>query len=126
MFPGGVDPAELAQSDPEALAAAIADAKPFLKFRLDRVLDGARLDTPEQRVRAAEAAMAVVQEHPSDLVRDQYLLEVAAHCRIDADQLRGRRFAAPAPPGGKAARGKPATRRSVPPRSGWRIRPRAN
>lgn len=115
-FPGGVDPAELAQTDPGALATAVAGAKPFLKFRLDRVLSAAPLDTPEQRVRAAEAAMAVVQEHPSDLVRDQYLLEVAAHCRIDADQLRGRRFAAPAPPGGKGARGKPAARR--PERSG--------
>jgi DNA primase len=100
-FPGGADPAELAQSDPEALAAAIADAKPFLKFRLDRVLDGATLDTPERRVRAAESAMAVVQEHPSEMVRDQYLLEVAARCRIDPQQLRGRRFEAPVVPGAK-------------------------
>ncbi len=97
-FPGGVDPAELAQTDPAALATAVADAKPFLKFRLDRVLDAARFDTPEQRVRAAEAAMAVVQEHPSDMVRDQYLLEVAARCRVDENQLRNRTFTAPAPP----------------------------
>ena len=100
-FPGGVDPAELAQSDPAALAVAIADAKPFLKFRLDRVLDGATLDTPEHRVRDAESAMAVVQEHPHEMVRDQYLLEVAARCRIDPQQLRGRRFEAPAAPGAK-------------------------
>jgi DNA primase len=91
-LPGGVDPAELAQSDPAALAAAVSGAKPFLKFRLDRVLDSAHLETPEQRARAAEAAMAVVQEHPSDLVRDQYLMEVAARCRVDPDQLRNRRF----------------------------------
>jgi DNA primase len=97
-LPGGIDPAELAQSDPGALAAAVAEAKPFLKFRLDRVLGAAQFDTPEQRVRAAEAAMAVVQEHPSDMVRDQYLLEVAARCRVDENQLRNRRFdAAPKP-----------------------------
>jgi DNA primase len=97
-FPGGADPAELAQTDPGALATAVAEAQPFLKFRLDRVLAGARFDTPEQRVRAAEAAMAVVQEHPSDMVRDQYLLEVAARCRIDENQLRNRTFeAAPTP-----------------------------
>lgn len=100
-FPGGADPAELAQSDPAALATAIAEAKPFLKFRLDRVLDAATLDSPEHRVRAAEAAMAVVQEHPSEMVRDQYLLEVAARCRIDPAQLRGRRFEAPVAPGVK-------------------------
>ncbi len=97
-FPGGADPAELAQTDPGALATAVAEAKPFLKFRLDRVLDAARFDTPEQRVRAAEAAMAVVQEHPSDMVRDQYLLEVAARCRVDENQLRNRTFEAPSKP----------------------------
>jgi len=90
-FPGGVDPADLAQTDPEALAAAVAEAKPFLKFRLDRVLDSSPLDSPEQRARAADAAMAVVLEHPSDIVRDQYLLEVAARLRLDPEQLRNRR-----------------------------------
>lgn len=91
VFPGGVDPADLAQSDPEALRTAIAEAKPFLKFRLDRVLDSSPLETPEQRARAADAAMAVVLEHPSDIVRDQYLLEVAARLRLDPEQLRHRR-----------------------------------
>ena len=103
-LPAGVDPADLAQDDPAALAAAVAGAKPFLKFRLDRVLDAARLDTPEHRVRAAEAAMAVVQEHPSEMVRDQYLLEVAARCRVDEHHLRGRRFDAPAAPEPRRAR----------------------
>lgn len=93
VFPGGADPADLAQTDPDALAAAIADAKPFLKFRLDRVLDAARLETPEQRARAADAATAVIAEHPSDLVRDQYLLEVAARLRLDPEQLRSRSVA---------------------------------
>ena len=102
VFPGGADPADLAQSDPEALATAIAEAKPFLKFRLDRVLDSSPLDTPEHRARAADAAMAVVLEHPSDIVRDQYLLEVAARLRLDPDQLRNRR---PTPGGGGSGPG---------------------
>jgi len=123
-LPGGVDPAELAQSDPGALAAAVSGAKPFLKFRLDRVLDAAHLDTPEQRARAAEAAMAVVQEHPSDLVRDQYLMEVAARCRVDPDQLRNRRFEPAKKPEGRPSR--PAHRdESEPPPRGSAVRPDA-
>jgi DNA primase len=106
-LPNGVDPAELALTDPGALATAVAEAKPFLKFRLDRVLAASSLDTPEQRARAAERAMAVVQEHPSEIVRDQYLLEVAAHCRVDADQLRGRRFG---PPPGQGPKGRGPSR----------------
>ena len=102
VFPGGADPADLAQSDPGALATAIAEAKPFLKFRLDRVLDASPLDTPEQRARAADASMAVVLEHPSEIVRDQYLLEVAARLRLDPDQLRNHR-PSPAPAGKRGA-----------------------
>jgi DNA primase len=118
-LPGGVDPAELALSDPEALSAAVTGAKPFLKFRLDRVLDAAALDTPEQRARAAESAMAVVQEHPSDLVRDQYLLEVASRCRVDPDQLRNRRFEPPPKP----AEARRARRDEDPPPRGALVRP---
>lgn len=87
-LPAGSDPGELAQRDPDALRAAVAGARPFLEFRLERVLGAARLDSPEGRARAAEAAVAVVREHPSDLVRDQYLMRVADRTRTGPDQLR--------------------------------------
>jgi DNA primase len=87
-LPPGVDPGELGRTDPEALRSAVATARPFLAFRLDRVLGAADLSRPESRARAAEAALDVVAEHPSDLVRDQYLMVVADRCRIDVDQLR--------------------------------------
>ena len=89
-LPRGSDPAELAQSNPQALRDAIAGAVPFLQFRLERVLDAANLASPEGRARAAEAALGVLAEHPSDLVRDQYLLTVADRLRIDIASLRPR------------------------------------
>ena len=89
-FPEGVDPAELAQSNPEALGEALSNAVPFLQFRLERVLASANFSTPESRARAAEAALSVVAEHPSDLVRDQYLQAVADRCRMDVESLRPR------------------------------------
>jgi len=46
------------------------------------------LATAEGRARAAESAMKVIAEHPSQLVRDQYLMEVADRCRVDVDSLR--------------------------------------
>jgi len=87
-LPPGVDPADLAGSDPARLAAAVEGAVPFLKFRVDRVLAGAQLDTAEGRARAAEAAVEVIREHPSELVRDQYVMEVAGRCRVAPDMLR--------------------------------------
>lgn len=87
-LPAGVDPAELARSDPDALRKSVEQAVPFLGFRVERVLDGANLASPEGRAKAAEAALEVIREHPSDFVRDQYLMEVAGRCRVDPDQLR--------------------------------------
>ncbi len=89
-LPEGSDPAELAQRDPNALRSAIGAAVPFLQFRLDRVLDGANRATGEGRGRAAELAMAVLAEHPSDLVRDTYLMKVADTLRLEPALLRPR------------------------------------
>jgi DNA primase len=88
QFPKGMDPAELAQKDPEALRQALQNAEPFLQFRLRRVLDAGNYTTAESRARVAQAAVAVIAEHPSDLVRDQYLQQVADKCRVDVDALR--------------------------------------
>jgi DNA primase len=89
-LPKGTDPAELAQSDPAALRQAIEGSVPFLKFRLDRVLDGANLATAEGRARAAELAMDVLAEHPSELVRDQYIQELVGRLGLDQNLLRAR------------------------------------
>jgi DNA primase len=89
-LPKGSDPHELAMSDPQALRDAIANAVPFLQFRLERVLDAAQIQTPEGRARAAEAALRVLAEHPSDIVRDQYLVMVADRLRLDVATLRPR------------------------------------
>jgi DNA primase len=83
-----MDPGDLARADPAALALAVKDARPFLGFRLHRLLGAANLSTAEGRARAAEAAVKVIAEHPSQLVRDQYLMEVADRCRVDIDALR--------------------------------------
>jgi DNA primase len=84
----GADPADMARRDPEALRAAVGGAQPFVAFRLARVLARADLRSPEGRARTAAGAMAVVSEHPSELVRDQYLMQVADRCRIDPERLR--------------------------------------
>ena len=69
-MPPGADPGQMAKDDPEALRVAIANARPFLAFRVDRVLQGADLSAPERRALVADRAMAVVAEHPSDIARD--------------------------------------------------------
>jgi DNA primase len=87
-LPAGQDPADLARRDPDGLRSAVEQARPYLAFRLERALARADLRSPEGRARAAAAAMAVIVEHPNDMVRDQYLMEVADRCRVDPARLR--------------------------------------
>jgi DNA primase len=89
-LPAGSDPGELARRDPDALKAAVAEAKPFLRFRLERILDAADLATPEGRAKAADTALVAVAEHPDNLVRDQYMMQVAERCRLEPLLLRER------------------------------------
>ncbi|MEI7859644.1 MAG: DNA primase [Acidimicrobiales bacterium] len=89
-LPPGSDPADLAKRDPAALRAAVEGAKPFLQFRIERILDAADLSSPEGRARAADNALGAVAEHPDDLVRDQYVMQVAERCRLDPTALRDR------------------------------------
>src|SRR5699024_7040560 len=46
-LPPGADPADLSRSDPGRLRAAVEEAIPFLGFRVERILDGGDLSTPE-------------------------------------------------------------------------------
>ncbi|MGA8726152.1 MAG: DNA primase [Acidimicrobiales bacterium] len=89
-LPAGADPADLARTDPGALAAAVRDARPFLSFRVEGILAGAELGTAEGRAKAADTALGAVAEHPDDLVRDQYVMLVAERCRLEPDRLRER------------------------------------
>ncbi|MBA2607800.1 MAG: DNA primase [Actinobacteria bacterium] len=86
-LPKGADPADLARRDPAALKQALAGAKSFLDFRVQRTLDAGNLRTPEGRAKTAEAALAMVAEHPNALVREQYIGTIAAAVDISADQL---------------------------------------
>jgi DNA primase len=86
-LPGGLDPGDLAQQDPSALAAAVADATPFLAFRLDRVMAGRPARTPEDRARLAERAMEVVNEHPDANVRKLYAGQIATQVGLPVGDL---------------------------------------
>jgi DNA primase len=108
-LPMGMDPGDLAGSDPERLrwAATVPEvrpdgtaidggAKPFLRFRYDRALAGQDLASPEGKARTADRVLPVIAEHPDDMVRDQYVMDLAGRLQIDPDRLRDRLRVGPA------------------------------
>ena len=86
-LPRGKDPGDVARTDAAALGQAVAKARSFLAFRIDRALDASDLRTPEGRARAAEAALEEIRVHPSDIVRREYAGHVAMRCNLPVDQL---------------------------------------
>ena len=89
-LPPGSDPADIAMREPQVLREAVENARTFLSFRVERALASSELKTGEGRARAAEAALAMVAEHPNELVRDQFLVTVSDRTRQDPERLRPR------------------------------------
>jgi len=77
-------------AEPQVLREAVEQARTFLSFRVERALASSELKTGEGRAHAAEAALAMVAEHPNELVRDQYLVTVSDRTRLDLERLRPR------------------------------------
>ncbi len=111
-LPAGRDPADVWRDDPQMLLKAVDAAKPFMEFRIDRVLGAADRTTLEGRARAAEIAAAIIAEHPNELVRDQYTMRVGSDLDIDVDRLRAAvaRATSGAPKGERARAAEPRAR----------------
>jgi DNA primase len=82
-LPPGKDPGDLWREDPAALVKSVESASRFAQFKLDRVLAGADLASPEGRARAVDLAVPVLREIPNELVREQYIQTVAGRTGFD-------------------------------------------
>lgn len=101
ILPQDMDPGDLAQRDPALLAKAVSAARPLLEDGVDRLIERSDRSTIEHRVKVAHAALDLVDRHPSQVIRAEYLNTVAARLSLDATALRSdraRRVQPPAPP----------------------------
>ena len=87
---GGKDPGDLATSDPQGLLDSVQEAEEFLAFRVRRSLEGMKTDSPESKERAIARATAIINEHPSDIVRRGYAAQLADRLGVDAVQVTRR------------------------------------
>ncbi|HEX2046687.1 MAG TPA: CHC2 zinc finger domain-containing protein [Acidimicrobiales bacterium] len=87
-LPAGTDPGELAARDPAALQVAVKGARPFLSFRIDRLLARSDLRTPGGKAHAAEAALALIREHPSEMTRNEYVGRLATVLDMPVQELQ--------------------------------------
>lgn len=85
----GQDPGDVYKEDPARLLASITDAPRLLQFKVNRLLAGADVTSPEGRARVAEQAVPILAEHPNELVREQYVSQVAGTLGIDHGWFKG-------------------------------------
>jgi DNA primase len=108
-LPAGADPAELVQREgPEAMAAAVARAVPFVRFRVERELESGDVRSPEGRDRILDALRPVFATLPQSAMRLELMRMVSSRLALPeslAEQLLsgGERPARPA-----GAQGRPA------------------
>jgi DNA primase len=72
-LPSGKDPGDLWPAGCDDLIAAVENRSRFVQFKIDRVLSTADLSTPESKAAAASQLVPILREHPSELVREQYI-----------------------------------------------------
>ena len=89
-LPAGADPADAWQADSASLAIAVAGAKPFLQFRLDRIFEESHGGSIDSRGRTADAALEAVAQHPNGVVRDGYVMQIADRLNLRPEALRTR------------------------------------
>jgi DNA primase len=90
-LPAGADPAELIQREgPEAMAAAVARAVPFVRFRVERELESGDVGSPEGRDRILDALRPVFATLPQSAMRLELMRMVSSRLELPeslAEQL---------------------------------------
>ncbi len=101
-LPGGSDPAELIQREgPEGIAAAVEESKPFVRFRVERVLAAGDHGSPEGRDRMVEELRPVFATLPPSAMRMELTRLVAGRLELP-ESLAERLLSAPASAAGRA------------------------
>ena len=92
----GADPAELARAPNQKHSSRRSATRDRSSAFASNVPSPRRTSArPKAAARAAEEATAAIAEHPNELVRDQYLIDVADRTQIPPDRLRALVASAP-------------------------------
>jgi DNA primase len=122
-LPEGTDPAELIQREgPEAMARVVKDTVAFVRFRVERVLEGGDDSTPEGRDRMLEALRPLFATLPPSAMRMELTRLVSNRLALPDRLAENMLASAPSAGGQRTTSGAGAAERSgaggrgVPPR----------
>jgi DNA primase len=119
-LPAGTDPAELVQTEgPSAIEQAVRTSVPFVRFRVDRVLDSGDHGSPEGRDRMLDELRPIFATLPPSALRMELTRTVSERLQLPeslAEQTLAERSSSPISsrsPAGGEARARPSRPASV-------------
>jgi len=84
-LPPGRDPAELVQQEgPEAVTDLVTGSLPFVRFRIDRILDQGDVDDPEGKDRIVAEVRPILSTMPPSVLREDLAGRVAERLRLSS------------------------------------------
>lgn len=87
--PSGKDPADVALAEGgDAVRRILEEARPLMRFVLEREIERQRVDTAEGKARAVRAAAAVLAWEPSRVARGEHAFWVASRIGVDPEQVQ--------------------------------------
>jgi len=90
VLPTGMDPDDLARTDPAKMRALIAGAASLLEFLIAKIKERSDLARPEGRLGFVEEAASILAAEPDPVRREVYLSTVAATAGVDPQVVRAK------------------------------------
>ena len=89
LLPEGTDPGDyLAQDNLDELVEKAEEAIPFLRWRINRILEEEKPETIEERVKAAHQTLQIVRDHPEEMYWDDYVRYIGQCLNHEYSELR--------------------------------------
>ncbi len=89
LLPDGADPGDyLAQNTLDELVKTVEEATPFLRWRINRILEEEKTETIEERVNAANRSLQIVRDHPEEMYWDDYVRYIGECLGHEYSELR--------------------------------------
>jgi DNA primase len=100
VLPAGADPADVLASDgAEAVRTMLGTSTPFVRFRVERILDGGDASTPEGRDRILSELRAVFDRQLPPAMREQLEREIVGRLGLPESVVRRVLSGGPSAPG---------------------------
>jgi len=88
VLPSGKDPDELIRKDPQAFRQAAIDAKPFMEYAFDVVLNPLDLSNVAHKKKAAKELLPMIALFPSPIEKTYYIQQLAKLLGVTAEILQ--------------------------------------